>query len=62
MKIGAFAPKEQMLHFPKYFQIHGISKASKGVIIELRVKAIKKSHTDGLDLQSVGRADCQASR
>ena len=29
MENGAFAPKEQMLHFPKYFQIHGISKVSK---------------------------------
>ena len=25
---GAFTPKEQMLHFPYYFQIHDISKAS----------------------------------
>ena len=30
MENGAFAPKEQMLHFPYYFQIHDISKASKG--------------------------------
>ena len=29
MENGAFAPKEQMLHFPQYFQIHGISKVSK---------------------------------
>ena len=36
MENGAFAPKEQMLHFP-YFQIHDISKASKGVIMEYRV-------------------------
>ena len=28
MENGAFAPKEQMLHFPLYFQIHGILKAS----------------------------------
>ena len=34
MENGAFAPKEQMLHFPKYFQIHDISKASKGVTRE----------------------------
>ena len=34
MKNGAFAPKEQMLHFPYYFQIHEISKASKGVTME----------------------------
>ena len=32
MEKGAFAPKEQMLNFPKYFQIHDISKALKGVI------------------------------
>ena len=34
MENGAFAPKEQMLHFPDYFQIHDISKAllwSKGL-------------------------------
>ena len=35
MENGAFALKEQMLHFPLYFQIHIISKASKGVIKEL---------------------------
>ena len=29
MENGAFAPKEQMLHFPKYIQI----KASKKVIM-----------------------------
>ena len=34
MENGAFAPKEQMIHFPYYFQIHDISKASKGVIME----------------------------
>ena len=33
MENGAFASKEQMLHFPLYFQIHDISKASKGVIM-----------------------------
>ena len=33
MEIGAFAPKEQMLHFPSYFQIY-ISKASKGIIMK----------------------------
>ena len=27
MEIGAFAPNEQMLHFPKYCQVHDISKA-----------------------------------
>ena len=32
MEKGPFAPKEQMLHFPKYFQIHDISKVSKGDI------------------------------
>ena len=37
MENGAFAPKEQMLHFPSYFQICDISNASKGVIMELRV-------------------------
>ena len=31
MENGAFAPKEQMLHFPIYFQIHDISKGSKGI-------------------------------
>ena len=34
MENGAFGPKEQMLHFPYYFQIHDISKASKGAIME----------------------------
>ena len=29
MENGAFALLEQMLHFPKYFQIHDNSKASK---------------------------------
>ena len=29
MENGAFAPKEQMLHFPLYFQIHDISKGIK---------------------------------
>ena len=38
MENGAFAPFEQMLHFPRYFQILCISKASKGAIKELRVK------------------------
>ena len=28
----AFAPKEQMLHFPYYFQIHDISKAPKALL------------------------------
>ena len=30
MENGAFAPNEQMLHFPWYLQIH-TSKVSKGV-------------------------------
>ena len=34
MENEAFAPNEQMLHFPKYFQKHDISKASKGVFME----------------------------
>ena len=34
MEHGAFAPKEQMLHFPKYFQLHDISRASNDVIME----------------------------
>ena len=34
MENGAFAPKEQMLHFQYYFQICDISKASKEVIME----------------------------
>ena len=34
MENGAFAPREQMLHLLYYFQIHDISKASKGVIME----------------------------
>ena len=33
MENVAIAPNEQMLHFP-YFQIHDISKMSKGVIME----------------------------
>ena len=34
MENGAFASKEQMLHFPQYFQKHDISKAPKGAIME----------------------------
>ena len=34
MENGRFATKEQILHFPSYFQIYDISKASKGVIME----------------------------
>ena len=34
MENGAYAPKEQMLHFPKYFQIHDIPKATKGATME----------------------------
>ena len=37
MENEAFALMEQMLHFLQYFQIYDISKASKGVIMELRV-------------------------
>ena len=33
MENGAFAPKEHMFQFPLYFQIHDISKVSKGVIM-----------------------------
>ena len=35
MENEAFAPKEQMLHFPEQFQIHDVPKPSKGVIMEL---------------------------
>ena len=38
MENGAFAPMEQMLDNPKYYQIHSISKASKATIMEYRVK------------------------
>ena len=37
MENGAFAPKEQMLHFPYFFQIHNISKVllwSKGLTLK----------------------------
>ena len=34
MENGAFALLEQMLHFLYCFQIHDISKASKGAIME----------------------------
>ena len=34
MENAAFAPKEQMCHFLLNFEIHDISKASKGVIME----------------------------
>ena len=34
MENAAFAPKEQMQHFPQYFQIHDTSKASKGIFME----------------------------
>ena len=40
MENRAFAPKDQMLHFP-YFHLHDISKASKGLIMESRVKRSK---------------------
>ena len=33
MENGAFAPMNQMLDFQKYFQIHSISKVSKGLIM-----------------------------
>ena len=41
MENGAFAPKEQMLHFPQLFQIHDISKLSKGIIMESRDKSFQ---------------------
>ena len=34
MENGAFAPKEQIPHFPYYFQMHAISKASRGAYME----------------------------
>ena len=34
MENGAFAPKEQMLHFPLYFQIRDITKVPKCAIME----------------------------
>ena len=34
MENDAFGPMEQMLHFSSYFQIHDISKGSKGVFKE----------------------------
>ena len=39
MQNGAFALLKQMLHFPYFFQILVISKASKGTIMELRAEA-----------------------
>ena len=33
MEKGAFAPEEQILHFPLYFQKHDISRASNGIIM-----------------------------
>ena len=47
MGSGAFAPKEQMLYFPLYFQMHDISKAllwSKGLKTkgsQLHIKHLK---------------------
>ena len=41
MENGAFAPKKQMLHFPLCFQIHDISKPSKGVGFVGLTKVIK---------------------
>ena len=32
MENGAFAPKEQMLHFPQYFQIYDTSKAGSSMM------------------------------
>ena len=49
---GAFAPNEQMLNFP-YFQIHDISKASKGAIMEYRVKGRNESCTPGRGVASI---------
>ena len=46
MENGAFAPKEQMLHFPKYFQIHDISKQQSKTC--LKVKSL------GLDVSGSG--------
>ena len=34
MENRAFAPKEQMLHFPYFFQIDDITNASKGTFME----------------------------
>ena len=51
MENGAFAPKEQMLHFPYYFQIHDISKASKGINIELRVKLASSFLSEKANMQ-----------
>ena len=31
---------EHLLHFPYYFQMYDISKASKGVIMKLSVKLV----------------------
>ena len=39
MENRAFAP---LPHFPQYFQIHDISKASKAVIIKVRVNIVSK--------------------
>ena len=33
MENGAFAPEEQFLRFPLYFQIHDTSRASNGIIM-----------------------------
>ena len=39
-----------MLHFPYFFQIHDISKVSKGVIIKYRVNALDKcKHGGGIN-------------
>ena len=35
MENGAFSPKEQMLHFPYYFQIHDISSFSFSEIYKI---------------------------
>ena len=40
MENGPFAPMEQILHFPYYFQIYDISKVSKCIIMEKRVKCL----------------------
>ena len=38
VKNRVFAPKEQKFHFHKFFNTYNISKASKGVFMEYRVK------------------------
>ena len=52
MENGAFAPNEQMLHFPLYFQIHDISKAllwSKGLSYCNRLNKLKVENSADAD-------------